>query len=89
MKTAEELFKYYATEPIELTDEYGLDHTQFIKALAEHDKKIKALIDEMIKDRQMKIQSLGSLVEPNEVVDIQIDIWQYQIDELTELRDKI
>ena len=54
LKSAEELFKYYATEPIELTDEYGLDYEQFIKALAEDRQQIKDLIDEMIKEEQVK-----------------------------------
>lgn len=66
--------------------EYRLE--AFLKALAEHDKEIILLIDEMINDRYMKLQSID-LREPNELNDAIAEVWQYQIDELAELKQKI
>lgn len=45
-------------------------------------------IKDMIKDAYMKIQSIGSR-EPNEINDAVVETWQYQIDALTELYNKI
>jgi hypothetical protein len=92
LKTAEELFSKYELI-VPLQDEDGndiegqtqetdcMDYDNFLKALTEHDKEIKDLIDEM----------MGELKLKQEKTSIRIVYSRYdaKIEALTELKEKL